>query len=276
VQVAAVLAHREGRPLDLTQHVGLVEHDSRLVLGAQRVTTGLAGRYVWRQARKVLAYNPMVQEHLRAHGVPADRIVLTGNGVDVTAFTPGVPRDEPALRRRLGLPAATPIVLFVGRLVPKKGYRELIAAAAPEFHLVLVGPGKPPEELPAGVSCLGEVPRADLVELYRLADVFALPSVGEMDTLAMQEAMACGLPVVTTDDPRYDRQGLDRTLLSLVPAEPAALRQAVLTILGDGVLRDRMRAYSRRLAVERFDGAAHRRALDALYGSDTGDLRAAG
>jgi D-inositol-3-phosphate glycosyltransferase len=92
----------------------------------------------------------------------------------------------------------------------------------------------------------------------------------------MQEAMACGLPVVTTDDPRYDRQGLDRTLLSLVPAEPAALRRAVLTILGDGDLRARMRAYSRRLAVERFDGTGHRRALAALYGSDTDDLREAG
>lgn len=270
-QAAALLAHREGRPLDLTQHVGLVEHDSRLVLGAQRATAAMAGRYVWRRARRIFAYNPVVQQHLHSYGVPAERVVLTGNGVDVQAFTPGVPRDEAGLRCRLGLPERQPIVLFVGRLVPKKGYRELIAAAAPEFHLVLVGPGRPPEELPAGVSCLGEVPRSELAELYRLADVFVLPSVGEMTTLAMQEAMACGLPVVTTDDPRYDRYGVDRELLSLVPAEPAALRRAILAILGDADLRARMGAYSRRLAVRRFDGAAHRRALLALYGADGTD-----
>jgi D-inositol-3-phosphate glycosyltransferase len=270
-QLAVLLAHREGRLVDLTQHVGLVDHDSRLVLRAQRITTGVAGRYVWRRARKIFAYNPMVYEHLRSYGVPAGRIVLTGNGVDVAAFAPGAPRDESELRRRLRLPERRPVVLFVGRLVPKKGYRELIAAAAADYHLVLVGPGRPPEQLPGGVSCLGEVPRSDLVELYRLADVFVLPSVGEMDTLAMQEAMACGLPVVTTDDPRYDGRGVDRELLSLVPAEPDALRRAIRTILGDDDLRARMGAYSRRLALERFDGAAHRQALLGLYGDDGAD-----
>lgn len=271
-QVAAVFAHREGRPVDLTQHVGLVEHDSRLVLGAQRGVTAVAGRYVWRRARQIFAYNPVVYEHLRSSGVAADRIVLTGNGVDIAAFSPGTPRDEPGLRRQLALPERRPIVLFVGRLVPKKGYRELIAAAAADFHLVLVGPGRPPAQLPAGVSCVGEVPRSELVELYRLADVFVLPSVGEMTTLAMQEAMACGLPVVTTEDPRYDRYGVDRELLSLVPAEPAALRQAIRTILGDPGLRARMGAYSRRLAVQRFDGAAHRQALLRLYDADRTDV----
>jgi glycosyltransferase involved in cell wall biosynthesis len=266
-QAAALLAHREGRPLDLTQHVGLVDHDSRLVRRAQRAVVGTAGRYVWRRARGVLAYNPVVHGHLRAYGLAADRIVLTGNGVDVDAFTPGRPRDSAALRRRLGLPEHTPIVLFVGRLVPKKGYRELIAAAAPDFHVVLAGPGRPPEPLPDGVTCLGEVPRPELGELYRLADVFVLPSIGEMTTLAMQEAMACGLAVVTTDDPRYDRYGVDRDLLSLVPAEPAALRRAIRTVLGDAGLRARMGAYSRRFAVRHFDGAAHRQALLALYGA---------
>lgn len=266
-QVATLLAHREARPVDLTQHVGLVEHDSRFVLGAQRAMTAVAGRYVWRRARRILAFNPVVYDHLRSYGVASDRIVLTGNGVDLAAFSPGPPRDEVGLRRRLGLPDRRPVVLFVGRLVPKKGYRELIEAAVADFHLVLVGPGRPPEDLPGGVTCLGEVPRSELVELYRLADVFVLPSAGEMITLAMQEAMACGLPVVTTDDPRYDRYGLDRELLRLVPAEAGALRRAILAVLGDAELRARMGAYSRRLALERFDGAAHRQALLAAYGA---------
>jgi glycosyltransferase involved in cell wall biosynthesis len=265
-QVAAVLAHRCGKPLYASQHVGTVHHDSPLVLGLARASAAVAGRYIWGRARRVVAGNPLVYGYLRANGVPADRIVRIANGIDTTAFRPGRAADPAGLRARLGLPAATPVVLFVGRLTGQKGYRELIDAADPGYHIALAGPGQPPDRPPAGVSCLGALPRSELVELYRLADVFALPCAGEVFPLAMQEAMSCGLPVVTTDDPRYAEYGVDRRLLRLVRPDPGSLRAAVRAVLDDPELRRQMGSYSRRLALELFDCRTNQAALPQLYG----------
>ncbi len=147
----------------------------------------------------------------------------------------------------------------------KKGYRQLLDAADDDYHLVLAGPGQQPRALPPGVRCLGGVSRDELIELYRLADVFVLPAVGEIFTLAMQEAMACGLPVITTDDPRYDGYGVNRRLLRLVRPDPGSLRAAVRGVLADPDLRRQMGEYSRQLAVQLFDWHANHAALLRLY-----------
>ncbi len=264
-QLAARLARRAGKPLVVTQNIGPVRHDRRLVRGVEALTRATAGRYVWRAARRVTAHNQLVYEHLRAHGVPADRIVRTGNGIDTAVFAPGSPRDPAGWRDRLGLPAGKPVVLFVGRLIQQKGYPELVAAAGPEYHVVLAGPGTPPEQLPPGVSYAGPVPRDELVDLYRLADVFVHPSAGEVFPLVVQEAMACGVPVVTTDDPRYAGYRVDRDLIRLVPADRRSLRAAILAVLADPSLRRRMAGYGRRFAVERFEWRRNQSALLELY-----------
>jgi glycosyltransferase involved in cell wall biosynthesis len=131
--------------------------------------------------------------------------------------------------------------------------------------VVLAGPGRPPERLPAGVTCVGAVPRDDLAELYRLADLFVSPSIGEVFPLVAQEAMACGLPVVAADDPRYAAFGVDRRLLRLVPPEASAVREAVLAVLGDAATRRRMAEYSRGFAVEHFDWERNQRRLLEMY-----------
>jgi glycosyltransferase involved in cell wall biosynthesis len=65
--------------------------------------------------------------------------------------------------------------------------------------------------------------------------------------------MACGLPIVAFDDPRYAEYELDRTLISLVEREPDRIRHAILRVLGDPHLARRMSTYSRELAETRFD-----------------------
>ncbi|MGJ0151748.1 glycosyltransferase family 4 protein [Streptomyces sp. CH8.1] len=73
----------------------------------------------------------------------------------------------------------------------------------------------------------------DLADAYRACDVFALPSTAEGFPLTVQEAMASGLPVVTTDDPGYAPYGLDRGVALLVPRTVPALRAAL-----DGLVAD--------------------------------------
>ena len=250
---AAGLAKLMRRPLFLTQHVAIVDHDNAVVKFVQKVLYSSAARLVWRWATTITVYNPIVEEFIAGHGVPRDKITLSYNGVDTAAFRPGDPAATAATRRKYGLRPDVPVVLFVGRLVPKKGVDKLVDAVGPEYQIVLVGPGRIPDSVPDGVTFLGPISRNELLTLYQASDIFALPAVGEMLTLAMQEAMACGLPVVTTSDQAYDRYGLDPAGIALVPPESGSLRSTFLEILGDGSRRRYMQAYSRRVAEERFD-----------------------
>jgi glycosyltransferase involved in cell wall biosynthesis len=148
---------------------------------------------------------------LRDHGlrVPSQAV---SNGVDLRRFSPG-PRDA-GLRSRLALPPGRPVVLSVGRLSEEKRADVLIAAMARLDGdgdgplLVLAGAGPEGDRLRSlarhygvadRVRFLGFVPDDDLPGLYRLADVFAIASQAELQSLATMAAMASGLPVVAAD-----------------------------------------------------------------------------
>jgi D-inositol-3-phosphate glycosyltransferase len=263
--LAAFMARLLRRPLFVTQHTGIVEHGMLAVRLVQRIFYATVGPLVWRLASVVTAYNPIVQNFLLERRVPAAKIRLTDNGIDTSEFCPGDAESAQATRKRYGLPAETPIVLHVGRLVPKKGYDKLLAASGPEYQIVIAGPGQIPGQVPRHVTFLGPVDRDDLRDLYQASDIFAFPATGEMFTLAMQEAMACGLPVVVTADPAYARYDLDPSGIALVEPEPAKLRAEFLDILGDPERRQRMQMYSRRLAQERFDWHRNTTELAAEY-----------
>lgn len=149
---------------------------------------------------------------LRGHGLRAPSEAVS-NGVDLERFAPGPP-DE-SLRSRYGLPAGRPVVLSVGRLSPEKRADVLIAAVAriggsdtERPVLVLAGAGPDEQRLRSlarhygaadRVVFTGFVPDADLLGLYRAADVFAIASQAELQSLVTMAAMASGLPVVAVD-----------------------------------------------------------------------------
>jgi glycosyltransferase involved in cell wall biosynthesis len=125
---------------------------------------------------------------------------LLFNGVDASIFHPdeGHFTNQPALV--LGdLPSARRI-LFVGRFVEKKGLTVLhaLAKARPDLLFLLAGSGpiRPGRWQLANVQDLGAQSPSALANLYRTSDLLLLPSVGEGYPLVIQEAMACGLPVV--------------------------------------------------------------------------------
>jgi D-inositol-3-phosphate glycosyltransferase len=179
-------------------------------------------------------------------------------------------------RKKHGLALNVPIILFVGRLVPKKGFQKLLEASGPEYELVLVGPGRVPDHVPAGATLLGPVSRKELRDLYQASDIFVFPAVGEMLTLAMQEAMACGLPVVATAEDAYSEYDLDQSGIALVPPEPDILRSTFLAILDDPVRMAHMQTYSRRLAAERFDWRRNSEHLASAYNRALDSARAPG
>jgi glycosyltransferase involved in cell wall biosynthesis len=154
---------------------------------------------------------------LRDHGLRAPSLAVS-NGVDLGRFSPGPPDEE--LRSRYALPPGRPVILSVGRLSQEKRAEVLVAAAARlaragEFSagdsgpvLVLAGTGPDEGRLRSLARHYGVADRVlfpgfvaddDLPGLYRLADVFAIASQAELQSLVTMAAMASGLPVVAVD-----------------------------------------------------------------------------
>jgi glycosyltransferase involved in cell wall biosynthesis len=270
-------------PHVLTQHIALVEHPSALVRGVQRAVYAVAGRGLLRRARRVLVLNTAVAAFAVENGARPETVRHFANGVDTELFRPArSAADRERARKRFALPQDRVLVLFVGRLVPKKGYDLLLAAAGSAadpaagsaFDVVFVGEGsegRPAQHRP-GVHHLGSLPPDALAEAYRACDLFALPSTAEGFPLTVQEAMASGLPVVTTDDPGYAPYELDREQVTLLPREVEALRGALTALAEDAEARVRMSSYSRRYAVTGFAWEEHASALLRLYSDVLGDL----
>ena len=145
---------------------------------------------------------------LRERGLRVPSRVVS-NGVDLRRYSPGPVDAE--LRHRYGLQADRPVILSVGRLSPEKRVDVLLDAAArlgPDAQVAIAGAGPDEARLRAqaerlgltrNVRFLGFVPSADLPGLYRLADIFAIASEAELQSLTTMEAMATGLPVVAVD-----------------------------------------------------------------------------
>lgn len=266
--VAGYLAWKLKKPLFLTQHVGMVDHPSGLVRFVQKAVYSTAGQYLFKRANRVIVYNRNVYKFVKQQGVPEARIIELRNGIDTSYFTPVAPEQKRALRRKHGLPEDQPICLYVGRLVPKKGYLLLLGAAQKSTHrplAVFVGPGKYPENDQYNARFLGPRQGEALRELYQLADVCVIPSKDELFTLVHQEAMACGLPIITTDEPGYRSYQVDRKRMALVKRSQNAITQAIDTVLSDRDLQWQMSNYSRQLAVEKFDWERNIETLAQLY-----------
>ena len=145
---------------------------------------------------------------LYEHGLRAPAQAIS-NGIDLQTFRPGAP-DEKVLQR-FNLPSDRPLILSVNRLSQEKRIDVLIEAAAKlhqEAHIVLTSLGPAESDLRARVdelgignrvSFLGFVSDEELVQLYRLASIFAIPSEADLQSLSTMEAMATGLPVVAAD-----------------------------------------------------------------------------
>jgi glycosyltransferase involved in cell wall biosynthesis len=208
---------------------------------------------------------------LSALRVPAERLYLLGNGIDLERFSPG-PKSEAARRRvrvELGVDDTTVVVGAVGRLVWEKGYGELFAAAeqlrrrCPEVAVVVAGPSEPgkvdgigPAAIAAaessGVRFLGH--RRDVEDLYAAFDVYVLASHREGFPRSAMEAAAMGRPIVATDI-RGCRQVVEDGVTGLLvpPRDTTALTDALARLARDPSVRSAMGRQAEAKATREFD-----------------------
>jgi glycosyltransferase involved in cell wall biosynthesis/ribosomal protein S18 acetylase RimI-like enzyme len=219
-----------------------------------------------------LVQNPEDAATLRRLGVPDDKVLLLGNGIDLRRFDPETigARDRTAVRAELGAITPTDVVVgVVGRLVREKGYQEIFDAAAqlrhrcPAVRFAVIGPDEPQKRgsvsrdakaaaAASGVVFLGS--RADVERLYRGMDLYLLASHREGVPRSAMEAASMGLPIVATDI-RGCREVVESGVTGLLvpPRNPAALADAIAALAVDPGQRRRMGMAGRNKALQEFD-----------------------
>lgn len=199
--VIAMLAARWHRkPVVLTQHIAAVPYRSPLLRGVMAAANALIARPMLRAADQVVFISEAVAlAFARVRFKAQPRCIF--NGVDTDVFRlPLAGFDRARARAALGLPAEARTALFVGRFVEKKGLHliERLARLRPDLTLALAGwgPIDPGAWRLPNVHVLSGLQGPSLVPLYQSSDVLVLPSIGEGLPLVLQEALACGLPVI--------------------------------------------------------------------------------
>ena len=251
VSVAAAMFTRS--PLVVTYHAwSQTDRMYRLV--------GPAARKLMARADAAIAVSPAAQRYAaHALGLALGTFKVIPNGVDVKQFAEAAPIADLAEQSR-------PLLLFVGRLEPRKGLDVLIRAwlrlraRRPEVRLCVMGEGAErdrcqqmiPPSLRPEVMFVGAVAEAEKARYHASADVFVAPNVGgESFGIILLEAMAAGLPVVASDIPGFRSVMSDGLQGRLVPPGDApALATSLDALLANEKLRRAMAAEGRRSAAE--------------------------
>jgi len=203
-------------------HAAWLEHRSRIIPLSQRLAqrTSPYHRHVLAAERTMLTHPALktvicnselvAEEMVRYYHLPRSRLTVIYNGVDTAMFTPDLAAEHRlATRKTLGVADDTPLLLFVGSGFERKGVPQLLRAAAAmrrsETRLVIVGADRKlaaMRKLAAKLRIEGRVhftgPAQDVRPWYGAADGFVLPTFYDPCPNAALEALACGLPIVTS------------------------------------------------------------------------------
>ena len=201
--LAFLFARLFGKGVIIAQHVGIVPYRNPVLRQIMALLNRAVARPMLTRADEVVFFSEITARYFAglARRTPA-KLMFTG--VDATIFRPPAINGKAMLRSSLGLSLTAPIVLFVGRFVEKKGLHvlEQMARQRPDIQWVFAGWGHldPDQWKLLNVVVFRGLTAAEIAPLYQASDVFVLPSKGEGFPLVIQEALACGLPVVCSTE----------------------------------------------------------------------------
>lgn len=255
--IGLALSWLRRKPLVITSHGYYVSNHSQLGWLARWAT-----RLVLRRADQIIAVSQSHQQEVAA--VAGRDLFERSVCIDMGVWLPAEIPDRPTARRLVGIATETPLIVFVGYLIPRKGVDLLLTAAATlqardhAFQLVIAGAGEEAERLRqqtvalglAGrVHFLGLTPHAVVYTWLAAADITVVPSRAEPFGLTALEAMACGAAVVAanvgglrqTVEPEYNG-------LLFAAGDAADLTTCLEALLQDAEKRQRLAAAGRRTA----------------------------
>lgn len=236
-----------------------INYGMRLNPGIDRLVTAQYPRY-----DGFVALTPSVKEEYLKIGIREDRIRIIPNGVEIAKFADFKEEKKKAIREKYGITQGKNFILTVGRYHPKKGY-DLIPKIAGElrgkgldFVWLIVGKNSSEirkkysecdslgiivvEKLAKSAGNVFSLPSKYLIELYCSADIFAFPTLIETFGMVLVEAMAAGLPIVTTEaEGVRDVVENEITGLKTKPGDASAFAEALIRVIKNRELSEKLK-----------------------------------
>ncbi len=237
--------------------------------------------FLMKRFNHLIAVSESTKEEMVAANVPESMITMIHNAIDTEVWAPSVVTST--LREELGLEGVYPVIGYVGRIMPEKDLHTWLRAAAivakqfPKAKFLLIGEGSEgsttlselialTKELGIAEQVLFPGYRSVLQPVYAAFDLFVLSSRREGLPNSILEAMAMGLPVVTTDVAGAKELVVNGETGFVVPqGSSTELAKAMKNILENSQIRERMGQASRKRIEDRFSFSKRLKDVEDLY-----------
>ena len=184
-----------------------------------------------------IAVSEQIEHKLLSYGVPKEKIIIEPNGTNLEKFKP---RNKKETRQKLDLPLNEKIVLFVGRFIENKGplrVQDALLSLPNGVVSIFIGSGDQ-QPIHPNIIFSGPVSHQVVAEFMSSADVFVLPTLHEGSSNVIIEAMACGLPIVSSDIPEISAICKPSFSILINPKNVKEISEALTLILTNHRLRE--------------------------------------
>jgi sugar transferase (PEP-CTERM/EpsH1 system associated) len=252
-----------------TEH-GRIFPDKRRYILMERILS----RFVF----KVVGVSDQTSQNMNKYvRIPFSKITTIVNGIDGSKYRPDI--EKKAKKEELGLDPQAPVIGTIGRLVKEKGIEYLIMALKtivadyPGIRLMIVGQGILQQSLRELVNQNGlkdnvffTGSRLDTPQLYKVFDLFVLPSISEGLPMVLLEALASGCPIIATEVggiPSLIQHGVNGSLVP--PKDPDSLSKEILKLLGDAEKRSEYIENGLKIFNQSYDVRIMTKKYESLY-----------
>ena len=245
------------RPVLITQYAKLIPYSQAYKRLLQSACYATIGHWMFSATDRLVFITKNVRDGM-GYVNPRKQYGVLPLGVDTDIYRPISDEERRAIRSRYTCDPSKPLILFVGRMVERKGvglFRALIPAH-PEWNWVMVG--RPDDYDPAAWSAPNLAYRArleqgELSELFASADLLLHPTKGEGLTLTVSESMATGTPAVISKESLYEVRAGDRLLFRAVDLESGSIEVGIKSLVTMSPMKaKRLRNACRRFAERRY------------------------